>query len=202
MILLSNTTTRVMAKMADKAACIVLGLPDCTEPAVPEHKEAPAHAGLFAASLPDDPLFVNILDHDGTLFMKREWCETELVRTEDGGYRVGTLDEVIYFTEEGILYRLPARVVKMTPVSPADPSLFEEGHYYDEETDAHVTLEKTENGCALCMLRYGKSELYRNAAGENIFSFGPDLTMYVKPENGSLILDGGRIKNIVLKKVD
>lgn len=41
-ILLSNTTTRVMAKMADKAACIVLGLPDCTEPAVPEHKEAPA----------------------------------------------------------------------------------------------------------------------------------------------------------------
>ena len=134
--------------------------------------------------------------------MKREWCETELVRTEDGGYRVGTLDEVIYFTEEGILYRLPARVVKMTPVSPADPSLFEEGHYYDEETDAHVTLEKTENGCALCMLRYGKSELYRNAAGENIFSFGPDLTMYVKPENGSLILDGGRIKNIVLKKVD
>ena len=135
-------------------------------------------------------------------FMKREWCETELVRTEDGGYRVGTLDEVIYFTEEGILYRLPARVVKMTPVSPADPSLFEEGHYYDEETDAHVTLEKTENGCALCMLRYGKSELYRNAAGENIFSFGPDLTMYVKPENGSLILDGGRIKNIVLKKVD
>ena len=37
---------------------------------------------------------------------------------------------------------------------------------------------------------------------ENIFSFGPDLTMYVKPENGSLILDGGRIKNIVLKKVD
>lgn len=201
-ILLSNTTTRVMAKMADKAACIVLGLPDCTEPAVPEHKEAPAHAGLFAASLPDDPLFVNILDHDGTLFMKREWCETELVRTEDGGYRVGTLDEVIYFTEEGILYRLPARVVKMTPVSPADPSLFEEGHYYDEETDAHVTLEKTENGCALCMLRYGKSELYRNAAGENIFSFGPDLTMYVKPENGSLILDGGRIKNIVLKKMD
>ena len=117
-ILLSNTTTRVMAKMADKAACIVLGLPDCTEPAVPEHKEAPAHAGLFAASLPDDPLFVNILDHDGTLFMKREWCETELVGTEDGGYRVGTLDEVIYFTEEGILYRLPARVVKMTPVSP------------------------------------------------------------------------------------
>ena len=201
-ILLSNTTTRVMAKMADKAACIVLGLPDCTEPAVPEHKEAPAHAGLFAASLPDDPLFVNILDHDGTLFMKREWCETELVRTEDGGYRVGTLDEVIYFTEEGILYRLPARVVKMTPVSPADPSLFEEGHYYDEETDAHVTLEKTENGCGLCMLRYGKSELYRNAAGENIFSFGPDLTMYVKPENGSIILDGGRIKNIVLKKMD
>ena len=52
------------------------------------------------------------------------------------------------------------------------------------------------------MLRYGKSELYRNAAGENLFSFGPDLTMYVKPENGSLILDGGRIKNIVLKKVD
>lgn len=44
--------------------------------------------------------------------MKREWCETELVRTEDGGYRVGTLDEVLYFTEEGILYRLPARVVK------------------------------------------------------------------------------------------
>ena len=46
-----------------------------------------------------------------------------LVKEEDGGYRIGSLDEKIYFTDNGILYRLPGRVLTLTPAKPADPAL-------------------------------------------------------------------------------
>lgn len=199
-ILISNTTTYPMAKLADKAACIVLGLPDCTEPLIPEHSTIPAYGGLFLTSLPDDPVFVDISVQDDKFFMKREWCYTELVKEEDGGYRVGTLDEKIYFTEDGILYRLPSRVMKLFSATPANPSLFQEGSYYNAETDSHITLVKTNTTCEIHILRYGKAVLYTTLSGEIAYKMDANLVMYVKPENNTLTMDGSRVKHIQYQK--
>ena len=199
-VLISNTTTYAMSKLADKAACIVLGLPDCTEPAVPEHENAPAHSGVFLTALPDDPMFVDITEQNGTFYMQREWCHTELVKEEDGGYRIGSLDEKIYFTDNGILYRLPGRVLTLTPAKPADPALFQEGTYYNDETDSFMKLVKVENTCEIHMRRHGKTTLYQSASGSIIFRMDANLVMYVKAENDTIIMDGGRIKHIIYQK--
>ena len=90
-------------------------------------------------------MFVDITEQNGTFYMQREWCRTELVKEEDGGYRIGSLDEKIYFTDNGILYRLPGRVLTLTPAKPADPALFQEGTYYNDETDSFMKLVKVEN---------------------------------------------------------
>lgn len=189
-----------MSKLADKAACIVLGLPDCTEPAVPEHENAPARSGVFLTALPDDPMFVDITEQNGTFYMQREWCRTELVKEEDGGYRIGSLDEKIYFTDNGILYRLPGRVLTLTPAKPADPALFQEGTYYNDETDSFMKLVKVENTCEIHMRRHGKTTLYQSASGSIIFRMDANLVMYVKAENDTIIMDGGRIKHIIYQK--
>lgn len=199
-VLLSNTTTYPMSKLADKVACIVLELPDCTEPSIPEHTAVSAHCGLFLTSFSDDPVFIDISAQDNDFFIRREWCHTKLIKESDGGYRVGTLDEKIYFTEEGILYRLPTRVVKLSPVVPADPSLFQEGNYYDEETDSRISLVKTNNVCEIHMLRYGKAILYANVSGDIAFTFNANFTMYVRPENDVLTMDGSRVKHIKFYK--
>ena len=60
-----------MSKLADKAACIVLGLPACTEPAVPEHENATARSGVFLTALPADPMFVDIAEQNGTFDMQK-----------------------------------------------------------------------------------------------------------------------------------
>ena len=195
-----DTTTYAMSKLADKAACIVLGLPDCTEPAVPEHENAPAHSGVFLTALPDDPMFVDITEQNGTFYMQREWCRTELVKEEDGGYRIGSLDEKIYFTDNGILYRLPGRVLTLTPAKPADPALFQEGTYYNDETDSFMKLVKVENTCEIHMRRYGKTTLYQSGSGSIIFRMDANLVMYVKAENDTIIMDGGRVKHIIYQK--
>ena len=200
LVLISNTTTYAMSKLADKAACIVLGLPDCTEPAVPEHENAPARSGVFLTALPDDPMFVDIAEQNGTFYMQREWCRTELVKEEDGGYRIGSLDEKIYFTDKEILYRLPARVLTLTPAKPADPALFQEGTYYNDETDSFMKLVKVENTCEIHMRRYGKTTLYQSGSGSIIFRMDANLVMYVKAENDTIIMDGGRVKHIIYQK--
>ena len=200
LVLISNTTTYAMSKLADKAACIVLGLPDCSEPVVPKHENAPARSGVFLTALPDDPMFVDITEQNGTFYMQREWCRTELVKEEDGGYRIGSLDEKIYFTDKGILYRLPARVLTLTPAKPADPALFQEGTYYNDETDSFMKLVKAENTCEIHMRRYGKTTLYQSASGSIIFRMDANLVMYVKAENDTIIMDGGRIKHIIYQK--
>ena len=200
LVLISNTTTYAMSKLADKAACIVLGLPDCTEPAVPEHENAPARSGVFLTALPDDPMFVDITEQNGTFYMQREWCHTELVKEEDGGYRIGSLDEKIYFTDKEILYRLPARVLTLTPAEPVDPALFQEGTYYNDETDSFMKLVKVENTCEIHMRRHGKTTLYQSASGSIIFRMDANLVMYVKAENDTIIMDGGRIKHILYQK--
>ena len=200
LVLISNTTTYAMSKLADKAACIVLGLPDCTEPAVPEHENAPARSGVFLTALPDDPMFVDITEQNGTFYIQREWCRTELVKEEDGGYRIGSLDEKIYFTDNEILYRLPGRVLTLTPAKPADPALFQEGTYYNDETDSFMKLVKIENTCEIHMRRHGKTTLYQSASGSIIFRMDANLVMYVKAENDTIIMDGGRIKHILYQK--
>ena len=189
-----------MSKLADKAACIVLGLPDCTEPAVPEHENAPARSGVFLTALPDDPMFVDITEQNGTFYIQREWCRTELVKEEDGGYRIGSLDEKIYFTDNEILYRLPGRVLTLTPAEPVDPALFQEGTYYNDETDSFMKLVKIENTCEIHMRRHGKTTLYQSASGSIIFRMDANLVMYVKAENDTIIMDGGRIKHIIYQK--
>lgn len=199
-VLISNSTTYPMSKLADQAACIVLGLPDCTQPVVPEHTEAPAHSGVFLTALPDDPVLVDILEKDGKFFMKKEWCQTELVKEEDGGYRVGTLDEKIYFTDKGILYRLPGRVIALTAAVPAESELLQEGRYYNDETDSYMTLTKTNGVCEMYMGRYGKITLYQVETGEIAFKEDQEFIMYVKPENDTVVMDGGRVKHIVYKK--
>lgn len=199
--LISNTTTYPMGKLADQAACIVLGLPDCTQPEIPEHTSAPARSGLFVTSLPADPLLVDIFEKEGSLFVKKLWCDTKLVPEEDGGYRVGTLDEKIYFTDDGILYQLPKGVVTLTPAAPADPDLFKEGKYYNDETDSYITLTKTGNTCELCSDRFGKTVLYTGKTGDIMFYMDVEFTMYVKPNADTLIMDGGRIKHIKYKKM-
>ena len=200
LVLISNTTTYAMSKLADKAACIVLGLPDCTEPAVPEHENAPARSGVFLTALPDDPMFVDITEQNGTFYMQREWCRTELVKEEDGGYRIGSLDEKIYFTDNEILYRLPGRVLTLTPAEPVDPALFQEGTYYNDETDSFMKLVKVGNTCEIHMRRYGKTTLYQSGSGSIIFRMDANLVMYVKAENDTIIMDGGRIKHILYQK--
>lgn len=196
-VLISNTTTYAMSKLADKTACIVLGLPDCTEPAIPEHKNVSAHSGIFLTDLPDSPVFVEITEQDGKFYMQREWCRTELVKEEDDGYRIGTLDEKIYFTDKGILYRLPGRVIALTPAMPADPALFQEGSYYNDETDSYMKVIKNENSCDIHMRRYGKAMLYRSESGSIAFRMDANLIMYVNVMNNTMIMDGGRLKHII-----
>lgn len=198
-VILSNTTSMAISKLADKAACIVLGLPDCTEPLIPEHVNSPIQSGIYLTSMPDDPLLVEITEHNNKFFIKKEWCNTELIKQEDGGYRVGTLDEFLYFTDDGILYRLPNRVIHLTSALPTEPSLFKKGMYYSAETDSYISLTHADGKCILSSLRYGETILYTNANGDIIFSFDPNFTMYVNPKDGTLIMDGYRIKHIVFE---
>lgn len=201
-IILSNTTSRAMSKLADKAACIVLGLSDCTEPAIPTHTNISAKSGLYLTKSPDDPLLIEITECNGKFFLKKEWCNTELIPFSDDGYQVGTLDEFLYFTENGILYRMPNRIVHLVSARPADPSIFEEGMYYNDETDSYLSIIKAEDNCMLHILRYGKATIYSNSDHDMIFGFDPNFTMYIKPVNNTLILDGYRIKNMIFKKQD
>lgn len=167
---------------------------------MPEHENAPARSGVFLTALPDDPMFVDITEQNGTFYMQREWCRTELVKEEDGGYRIGSLDEKIYFTDKEILYRLPARVLTLTPAKPADPALFQEGTYYNDETDSFMKLVKVGNTCEIHMRRYGKTTLYQSGSGSIIFRMDANLVMYVKAENDTIIMDGGRVKHIIYQK--
>ena len=153
--------------------------------------------GIFLTDLPDSPVFVEITEQDGKFYMQREWCRTELVKEEDDGYRIGTLDEKIYFTDKGILYRLPGRVIALTPATPADPALFQEGSYYNDETDSYMKVIKNENSCDIHMRRYGKAMLYRSESGSIAFRMDANLIMYVNVMNNTMIMDGGRVKHII-----
>ena len=196
-IILCNTTGRLVSKLAKKAACIILGLPDCTEPELPKETFCSARIGLFLTpAAEEDKLFVRITEENGVFYIQKEFCRTPLIAMPDGGYRINTLDEMIYFTDNGLKYRLPNRIVTLAPVEPAVCKEFKTGHYYNAETDAHLYLEAHGQDLSVRMLRYGSTPLYRGVDGTLAFSFGPDLCMYVTHEEGRLILDGYRVRGL------
>lgn len=194
--MLSNSTSLLMSKLAKQAACLILGLPGCEEPEIPAEGLTAPRAGRFLSSRPDDPQFVEILERDGSFFMKREYGETRLIPTEHGGWQVGTLEESLFFQEGKLQYRLPSRVIPMTEaLSPARGAL-RPGLYREPETSMEFTVEETSQGYSISMLRYGSAPFFSNEKGEIAFSFGPDFTMYVRQEDDRIILDGYRVKNL------
>lgn len=200
-IMLSNSTSLLMSKTAKQAACLVLGLADCPEPELPSEGLTGPRTGLFLTSLPEDPQFVEIRERDGSFFMKREYGETALASTSRGGWKVGTLDEEIFFQEGKILYRLPARILSLTEAAPLVSGDLIPGHYHEPETSMDFSLEETSRGYEISVLRYGSTPLFRSKTGEIAFSFGPDFTMYVRPEDGGLVLDGYRVKNLKARRL-
>ena len=72
-IFLSNTTSRLMSRLADQAARLVLGLPEVPEPECPvEHPQfLPARSGRFLTARPDDPQFVSVTEQGGRFYVER-----------------------------------------------------------------------------------------------------------------------------------
>lgn len=195
-IMLSNSTSLLMSKLAKQAACLVLELPPCEEPEIPSEGLTEPRAGLFLSSRPDDPQFAEILERDGSFFMKREYGETKLIRTEHGGWQVGTLEEILFFQEGQLQYRLPSRIITMTEAAAPAPGTLIPGVYREPETSMEFSVEETAHGCTVSMLRYGTAPVFSNGKGETAFSFGPDFTMYMRQEGDRIILDGYRVKNL------
>ena len=221
-IILSNTTSRLMSKMAKKAASLALGLSDSTEPQVDAEGATGPQAGRYLTSRPDDPLFVEIVSREDGFYMKREYGETKLTKTSRGGWQVGTLDEEIFFKEGEILYRLPGRALLLKEARPvkagsgrercagAGKGLAEEGGleaaglaagtHFEPETTMEFQLEETEAGWKISMPRYGEAKIYCNQDGDAAFSFNPDFTMYLRAEADGIWLDGYRVRGMKAKR--
>ena len=199
-ILLSNTNSILMSKLAHKIACSVLDLEDCTEPELPSGDFSAPQEGVFLTSLPDDPQFVTIQKSGDESYMQREFGRVRLIPVENNGYRIGTLDEILFFQGEQLFYRLPSRILHLTKASPFNASPLISGHYTQEETAMDFSIQSTAQGYVISMLRYGSALLYGKEDGTAAFSFGPDFTMYLRQEGPDLILDGYRVKNLVCHK--
>ncbi len=201
-IMLSNTDSLLMSKLARKAACIALGLPDCTEPEIPSGHFSLPRAGVFITSMPDDPQMVTILQKEDGFYMKRELGDTRLIAVPGGGYQVGTLDEQIFFQNGKILYRLPARVLTLKEASILTSASFAPGLYRQPETAMEFSLQHQQEGYSLSTLRYGSAFLYTTAENDSIvFSFGPDFTMYIHKEGETLVMDGYRVKHLICRQI-
>lgn len=196
-IMLSNSTSLLMSRLAKQAACLVLGLPDCEEPEIPSEGLTAPRAGRYLSSRPDDPQFVEILEKDGSFFMKREYGETRLIPAGNGGWQAGTLEETLFFQADQLRYRLPNRIITMTEALSPVRGTLQPGLYQEPETSMEFTVEETAQGYSISMLRYGSAPFFSNEKGETAFSFGPDFTMYVRQEDNRIILDGYRVKNLI-----
>ena len=195
-IMLSNSTSLLMSRLAKQAACLVLGLPPCEEAEIPVEGLTAPRAGIFLSSCPDDPRFAEIVERKGSFFMKREYGWTRLIQKERGGWQVGSLEETLFFQEGQLQYLLPGRIITMTEAVPPAPGTLIPGFYREPETSMAFSIEETAHGYAISMLRYGTASLFSNGKGETAFSFGPDFTMYVRPDGDRIILDGYRVKNL------
>ena len=200
-ILLSGTTSRLMSKTAEKAACMVLGLPDVTEPAIPQGQFGAPRAGVFLTAKPDAPQLVKIAEQDGTFYMEREYGRTELAPDISGGWRVGSLDEILFFEKEQIFYRLPSQVLTLRKAAPAPNGRLVPGTYRDEESAMEFSISQTGNGCEIFMLRYGSTPVYETADGSAAFSYGPDFSMYVRQDGDELVLDGDRVRRVRCRRI-
>ena len=204
-IFLSNTTSRLMSRLADQAARLVLGLPEAPEPEFPvEHPQLlPARSGRFLTARPDDPQFVSVTEQGGRFYVEREYGLTELTPTADGGWQIGTLEEKLYFLEDRILYRFPSRFLTLKPALPCPEDFLEAGTYLEEETSMTVEFAPADGGLSVRHPRFGTAVLYSAADSpeDAAFSFGPDFTMYVKRGPEGLILDGYRVRGLLCRRV-
>lgn len=217
-IMLSNTTSRPMSRLASQAARLVLDLPPAPESALPEkYRPQPGtgpsfltpRPGIFLSSRPDDPLLVTIKEKNGRCYMKREYGDTELIPAEDGSWQVGNLAERFYFLEDRVLYLLPGGTITLNSAAPCACLSLPDGSYLEEETDMRFSLTQSDDGWQIFLPRYGTAVLYARkkektadcSAEDLIFSFGPDFTMYAKPEADTLVLDGYRVKHLVCRKL-
>ncbi|HIZ78920.1 MAG TPA: beta-lactamase family protein [Candidatus Lachnoclostridium stercorigallinarum] len=212
-IMLSNTTSRLMSRLAGQAARMILDLAPVPEPELPMAAALAPRAGLYLTSRPDDPQFVSVKEKDGTFYMEREYGDTPLLKTDDGGWQVGTLEEKLYFSESGLLYRLPGRFLCLSPAAPCTAGVLTAGNYLEEETGMRFSLSQDEDGrWQIYLPRYGSARLYDVPAAEkqnesehtccdSAFSFCPDFTMYIRPEGDALVLDGYRVKGLICRRL-
>lgn len=229
-ILLSNTTSRLMSDLASQAARLVLGLSPEPEAAFPVQslpaglrkssaggeetaKFLPPRAGLFLTARPDDPQFISVTEKDGSFYMEREYGSTRLTDAGDGGWQVGTLKERLYFLEDRMICRLPGRFLTLWPAVPCTDRRFSDGTYLDEETSMVLTISREEDGSLrLSLPRYGSTWLYEPVIPASCsrpeatlpdpaFSFGPDFVMYARPEADTLVLDGYRVKGMICRRL-
>ena len=141
--------------------------------------------------------------------MKREYGDTELIPAEDGSWQVGNLAERFYFLEDRVLYLLPGGTITLNSAAPCASLSLPDGNYLEEETGMRFSLTQSDDGWQISLPRYGTAVLYARkeektadcSAEDLIFSFGPDFTMYAKPEADTLVLDGYRVKHLVCRKL-
>lgn len=201
LVLLSNTNSRLMSKTARKAACLILGLPNDTEPALPDAVFSAPEEGVYLSSHPDDPQIVRVLKKQDDYFMERETGITKLSSCPDGSFRVGTLDERLCFLEDSLLFRLPSSVITLKPAAPVRPGRLMPGIYRQEETSMEFAIRETADGCSLSTLRYGTVPVYESTGGSMAFLLSPDFAMYIRQDGQELVLDGGRVRNMRCRRL-
>lgn len=199
-VLLSNTTTYMASVAAKKLAALALDLePDRESEDV--QNACAACADIYVTALPDDPVVMEITEHGGTYYLKREYGPAPLLPQENGSYRVGPLDEYLVFHGDTVEHRLPTRstTLRRAQRTPSENCPVAPGTYYQDETLCMMNISREGDRLVISHPRYGSTPLYFTAEQTGIFGFGPDFVMYVSPCEGGISLDGYRARHMVCR---
>ncbi len=134
--------------------------------------------------------------------MKREYGLTELVRQEDGAYRIGTLDEYLVFGGTGSrTFFRPAPYRLKSADAPGKDCNIHAGSYFQDETLCRLTVTEEGGSYQISHPRYGNraAVLHRRPGG--IFGFGPDFVMYVTACEDGIELNGYRARHMICRSV-
>ncbi len=158
--LVTNTANTPLGPAALRIADLVLDLPADPCPAMPQC--LPPAAGTYAFTGLEGEGFAEILPCGPTGWaMAQPHGPVPLTPAGDGSWKAGYLDQIICFTQDGLLSGLPGRMTPMQKVVPAAADGRRDliGRYWSDDLEMPLWITEQDGRIWLRHFRYGRLPL-------------------------------------------